>query len=401
MASIRELGEVFWSFAAVPCLLAEPASKEDRIMPLEFGLDFFPDMRPHEKSPQQYFDEALHIAEACDSLGSSRVKIVEHYFHSYGGCSPNPCVYLAAAAMRTTHQRVMTGAVLPAFNHPLKLAGELGMLDCLSHGRLDAGIARAFLPHEFEAFGVPMAESRSRFEEGIDALRALWTQDDVTFHGEFHQFEHVTSLPRPVQKPHPPIWIAAVATPASYQWAGEQAYYLMVVPYLANHQELAENIKVYRDAYRQSGAPGEPRVMMVQHCVLDHDRRRAHNLAWMGMEHYLGVFRDIAAQWAGRSEAQYAAYSELPHLLAAMTRERIERERRALVGDPAEVLESTLYLLETFGEVELSFNVHFGGIGVAEAIKSIALFAQDVNPFVKAPFPQNEDTDLMWLAPTY
>src|SRR5688572_25286647 len=101
-------------------------------MPLQFGLDFFPEMRPHEKSAQQYFDETLEIVQACDGLGSTRVKIVEHYFHPYGGCSPNPCVYLSAAAMRTTRQRVMTGAVLPVFNHPLKLAGELAMLDCLS-----------------------------------------------------------------------------------------------------------------------------------------------------------------------------------------------------------------------------------------------------------------------------
>jgi alkanesulfonate monooxygenase SsuD/methylene tetrahydromethanopterin reductase-like flavin-dependent oxidoreductase (luciferase family) len=370
-------------------------------MPLQFGLDFFPALRPREKSPQAYFDETLQIAEACDELGSSRVKIVEHYFHTYGGSSPNPCVYLAAAAMRTTRQRVMTGAVLPVFNHPLKLAGELAMLDCLSHGRLDAGIARAFLPHEFEAFGISMAESRGRFEEGIAALKMLWTQDDVTFQGEFHQFENVTSLPRPVQQPHPPIWIAAVATAASYQWAGAQGYYLMVVPYLADFGELAAHIQEYRDAYRRSGAPGEPRVMMVLHCVLDRDRRRAHNLAWAGMEHYLAVFRDIASRWAGRSEPQYAAYSELPRLLGAMNRERIERERRALIGDPAEALETTQYLVDTFGEVELSFNVHFGGIGPTQAINSVALFAEAVNPLVKVPAASSEDGDVLWLASTY
>src|SRR5581483_9354968 len=218
---------------------------------------------------------ALQIAEACEELGSSRVKIVEHYFHHYGGSSPNPCVYLAAAAMRTTRQRLMTGAVLPVFNHPLKLAGELAMLDCLSNGRLDAGIARAFLPHEFDAFGVSMSESRGRFEEGVAALKLLWSEEAPTFNGQFHRFENVLSLPRPVQQPHPPIWIAAVATAESFRWAGEQGYFLMVVPYLGDYEELSEHIRLYRDAYRRSGASGEPRVMMVLHCVIGADRRLA------------------------------------------------------------------------------------------------------------------------------
>ena len=78
-------------------------------MPVEFGLDFFPDMRPSEKSGQEYFAETLRIAQECEALGSSRIKIVEHYFHPYGGYSPNPVVYLSAAAAITKKQRLMTG----------------------------------------------------------------------------------------------------------------------------------------------------------------------------------------------------------------------------------------------------------------------------------------------------
>src|SRR6266480_2537562 len=108
---------------------------------MQFGVQFFPDVRPEEKSG-------------------------EHYFHHYGGYSPNPIVFLAAAAQRTRRARLVTGAVLPAFNHPLKLAGEIAMLDALSHGRLDVGFARAFLPHEFHRFGRSPDESVARFREG-------------------------------------------------------------------------------------------------------------------------------------------------------------------------------------------------------------------------------------------
>src|SRR4030081_2879671 len=119
---------------------------------MQFGVQFFPDVRPEEKSGETYFQEALDLAEEADRLGFRHIRIVEHYFHYYGGYSPNPIVFLAAAAQRT---RLVTGAVLPAFNHPLKLAGEIAMLDALSRGRLDVGFARAFLAHSIRPFGPP------------------------------------------------------------------------------------------------------------------------------------------------------------------------------------------------------------------------------------------------------
>lgn len=99
------------------------------------------------------------------------MRTVEHYFHPYGGYTPNPIVFLAAASQRTRRARLVTGAVLPAFNHPLKVAGEAGMLDAISGGRLDLGLARAFLPHEFARFGVSLDESRSRYQEGVEQIR--------------------------------------------------------------------------------------------------------------------------------------------------------------------------------------------------------------------------------------
>src|SRR5712675_2374491 len=129
---------------------------------MQFGVQFFPDVRPEEKSGETYFQEALDLAEEADRLGFGHVRIVEHYFHYYGGYSPNPVGFLAAAAQRTKTARLITGAVLPVFNHPLKLAGELAMLDALSNGRLEAGFARAFLPHEYARFGVDVNESRAR-----------------------------------------------------------------------------------------------------------------------------------------------------------------------------------------------------------------------------------------------
>jgi alkanesulfonate monooxygenase SsuD/methylene tetrahydromethanopterin reductase-like flavin-dependent oxidoreductase (luciferase family) len=206
------------------------------------GLNFFPSCHPEYKSGEVYFQEALDLCALADSLGYATVKIVEHYFRAYGGYSPSPLIFLAAAAQRTRHIRLVTGAVIPAFHHPLKLAAELAMVDCISGGRLEAGFARAFLPHEFEAFEVDMEESRPRFEEGIAIVKRLWTEERVTFEGHFHHFKDITLLPRPVQKPHPPILVAAISTPESFIWAGEQEYGLMFVPYLSDFSDMAEKI---------------------------------------------------------------------------------------------------------------------------------------------------------------
>src|SRR5665213_815223 len=168
---------------------------------MEFGMQFFPDVGPEQKPAAQYFDECLRLAELGDTYGWGHVRTVEHYFLPYGGYSPNPIIFLTAIAQRTKKMRLITGAILPIFNHPLKLAGEIGMLDAISDGRLDVGFARAFLPHEFRRFGISPNESSARYREGIEQIDLLLRTENVTHHGQFHRIESTTSLPRPTQLP--------------------------------------------------------------------------------------------------------------------------------------------------------------------------------------------------------
>ena len=102
---------------------------------MEFGVQFFPSGRPGNEPAEHYFDEALRVVELGERLGYTHARIVEHYFKPYGGYSPNPLLFLTAASQRTRTMRLISGAVLPAFNHPLKLAGEIGMLDAISARR--------------------------------------------------------------------------------------------------------------------------------------------------------------------------------------------------------------------------------------------------------------------------
>src|SRR6267143_4895545 len=164
---------------------------------MQFGVQFFPAINPAEKGASDYYAESLAIAEVAERLGFTHARTVEHYFTRYGGYSPNPIVFLSAVSQRTKRMRLVTGAVLPVFNHPFKLAGEIAMLDGISGGRLDVGFARAFLPHEFRRFGISPDESQARFREGLEQIELLLTQENVSHRGQFHAFENVTSLPRP------------------------------------------------------------------------------------------------------------------------------------------------------------------------------------------------------------
>jgi natural product biosynthesis luciferase-like monooxygenase protein len=350
---------------------------------MKFGIDYFPDASPERVSARQYFADVLDLAERADDLGYDSIKIVEHYFTSYGGYSPDPCVFLAACSQRARRLRMVTGAVLPAFNHPLKLAGQLAMLDAISGGRLDVGVARAFMPYEFDAFGIPMDESRARFEEGVAALRRLWTEEHVTFEGRFHRFANITSLPRPTQTPHPPLWVAAVVSPESFTWAGEQGHHMMVVPYLGEHHELAEKLARYRTAYRAHGheatrGPGE--AMMVLHLFVAPTRAQAREECRPYMEQYLRNFRKAARAWTGRQSTAYKPYSGLEQMLNDITYERVLDETRAIIGDPDDVARQLGYIRDTFGEVYPTFQINFGMMEKALAQRSIELFARHVMP---------------------
>src|ERR1700752_4984543 len=227
---------------------------------MEFGVQFFPAVGPEQKPADQYWREALHLTGLAEQLGFANVRTVEPYCLSYGGYSPDPLIFLSAAAALTHSIRLVTGAVLPVFNNPLKLAGQIGMVDAISKGRLEVGFARAFLPHEFGRFGISMDESRARFDEGLEQVRLLLTEEDVTFRGRFHSFANVTSQPRPTQTPRPPFWIAALSTKESFKNAGRLGHHLMGIP--IGGAQMAELIKAYREAWKAAGHPGRGRVML-------------------------------------------------------------------------------------------------------------------------------------------
>ena len=347
---------------------------------MEFGMQFFPDVGPREKSGAQYFAECLELVGLCDGLGYSHVRIVEHYFHRYGGYSPNPMLFLAAAAQRTRKARLVTGAVLPVFNNPLKLAGEIGMLDAISGGRLEVGFARAFLPHEFARFGVRLDESRARFDEGVEQVRLLLEQEEVACEGRFHSFPATTSLPRPTQTPRPPIWIAALGTPESFAAAGRAGHSIMAIP-LAGGQ-MAELIGLYREGWRSSGHPGRGRVMLAFHMFCHRDAAIAAAIARAPLNRYLKSLVEAASDWIeGTSSADYPGYDRIISGLRDETFDTQVEKGAAWVGSPDGIAEQIAEYDRKVGGFEIaSLQVNFNSLALEAARESVELFGREVIP---------------------
>ena len=347
---------------------------------MRFGIQFFPDVGPDEKSAESYWREALYLVSLCDELGFDNVRTVEHYFHPYGGYSPNPIVFLAAAAMRTAKARLITGAVLPVFNNPLKLAAEIGMLDAISGGRLDVGFARAFLPHEFAHFIVSLDESRARFVEGVEQVRLLLEYEFASHDGEFHSFENVTSLPRPSQQPRPPFWIAALATPQSFEGAGRAGHGIMAIPMAGGM--MAELIKIYRENWRAAGHSGNGQVMLAFHMLCHADGARAAQIAREPLNRYLKSLVDGASHWlSGSNSADYPGYDKIIARLDAESFETQVEKGAACVGEPAAIIDAIKRYDEMVGGFEIaSLQVNFNTVAVEDAETSMRLFSEKVIP---------------------
>src|SRR5579863_9249340 len=184
------------------------------------------------------YARALQRIEIMDSSGYDAVWLAEHHFSSFSVC---PSVHMMGmlAAARTTRLRIGTGVSLAPFYHPLRLAEEVALLDVLSGGRVNWGAGRGFERSEFAAFGIPGEESAPRFHETVEIVLKAWTNQRLSHHGDFFHYDGVEVLPKPIQTPHPPVWMAASSTPA-IDWAASQGHSILMDPHSSRAELLSK-----------------------------------------------------------------------------------------------------------------------------------------------------------------
>ena len=150
------------------------------------------------------------MIQLAEDLGFDGVWIAEHHFRTYGVC-PSIMPFAAFVAARTTKVKIGAAVVVLPFHNPLRAAEEAAEVDILSKGRLMYGFGRGYQAIEFNGFNVSLEEARARTDEAVEIMKLAWTQDDFSYDGRFTKVENLTIMPKPIQKPHPPLWTAAVS----------------------------------------------------------------------------------------------------------------------------------------------------------------------------------------------
>jgi alkanesulfonate monooxygenase SsuD/methylene tetrahydromethanopterin reductase-like flavin-dependent oxidoreductase (luciferase family) len=365
---------------------AAVALPTDRI---RHGISLLPDCRPARRPAARYYEDVLALARTADAGGLDYVKMTEHYLGDYGGYCPSPLTFLAAVAAQTRDIRLMTGCVLPAFHHPVQLAAHAAMVDVLSGGRLEVGFARAWLPYEFEAFGVPLDSSRARFEACIKAVIRLWTEEKVTEQTDFFAFKDATSLPAVAQRPHPPVWGAAIRSPESFVWLAQQGFGLLVSlsPLRGDLKWTRDLVRLYRDTFaiRHQGTGLRPRVAVSVPLYVAPGDAEAYDAAVPYVREYLDVSAEAAGAWTNVSSDNYRGYQNMRDVFATISDQALRHEGSAVIGAPESVVEQIRALQAELSPDVFLWNVDYGGQEDETMQRSLRLFLDEVLPHVREP----------------
>src|SRR5512145_2402616 len=174
---------------------------------MRFGLFFqVPDV-PGRSHAERY-TETFELIELAESLGFDVAWLAELHFGGAFSLMSNPLMAVPVIAQRTRRIRIGTAVTLLPLHQPLACAEQAATADILSGGRLEFGVGRGSIPTQFHGFRVPVSENRARFAECLDIIRLAWTRDRFSYAGTFYQVENLAVVPKPLQRPHPPIRVA-------------------------------------------------------------------------------------------------------------------------------------------------------------------------------------------------
>jgi alkanesulfonate monooxygenase SsuD/methylene tetrahydromethanopterin reductase-like flavin-dependent oxidoreductase (luciferase family) len=226
---------------------------------VEIGLFTEFEWRPGVDEAQP-FNDSLHQVTAAEDLGYDAVWLAELHFQKERSVLSSPVVG-ATIAGRTKRVKIGFAVQVLPLIHPLRLAEDVATLDQVSKGRLDFGVGRSGLPGHYTGFNIPYEESQKRFDETLEILLKAWTEERFTFEGMYFQFHDVCAVPKPYQKPHPPLRVAATSE-ESYAAVGRGLPIFLAVR-TSSISEFQRYVGAYHAAWREAGHPGRGEVAAI------------------------------------------------------------------------------------------------------------------------------------------
>lgn len=305
----------------------------------------------------QGYESFIEYVVEADRLGFAQLFMVEHHFTGQGQVSASMTV-LAYLAARTRKIRLGTAVVVLPWHNPVLIAEQVATLDLLTGGRVDFGVGKGYRKAEFDGFCIPVAEATERFDEAMEIIRKAWTAEGrFSHHGKRWHYENVLVEPEPLQRPHPPLWLAA-GSHDSIRRAARDGYNLLL-DQLAQVDQIVQRIAIFREECERIGRPYDPAMVATARPLqmIHHESERAQ--AYETRRRVLATIGDLARD-------------KLP--------DRIEDDTAPLLGTPEEVI-ARLKELEAGGATNILL------VDPNASVANLRAFAREVMPAFRSTRP--------------
>ena len=342
---------------------------------MKFSLFAHMERIDSQQNQAQLYEEFIELCLLADQSGFSKIWTGEHHGMNFT-IAPNPFINLVDLARRTKNVRLGTGTIVAPFWHPIKLAGEAAMTDIITNGRLDIGIARGAYSFEYERVGegVDAWGAGQKLREIIPAIKGLW-KGDYEHTGEHWSFPKTTSSPKPVQDPHPPIWVAA-RDPSSHEYAIQNGCNVQVAPLWLGDEEVESLMEKFNAACAANSQIQRPKIMLLNHTyvaesedelvqgALDISRFYCYFGAWFKNERPItqGLIKPLTDEEMAKIEMYSPA----------------NMRKNNVVGTPEQVIERLKHF-ERLGYDEYSFWID-SSMSYDKKRRSLELFINEIMP---------------------
>jgi alkanesulfonate monooxygenase SsuD/methylene tetrahydromethanopterin reductase-like flavin-dependent oxidoreductase (luciferase family) len=318
------------------------------------------------------YQDMLDCLPRAEELGFESMFMATHHVKTDGLC-PGPLIACAGAAAVTKSMRIGTAVLLVPMYAPLKLAEDIAVLDNLSQGRFVFGVAPGYVAEEFAAHGIPRAERVGRFEESLDLMVTAWTEDEFEFKGKYFQVPPTVMTPKPMQKPHPPIWYGVSATQSLRRAAKRHAVQIMSPRHGVG--ELKEHYAPY-EAMAAELNWSIPERPIIRQVFVAKTQAEAEAIAAPAVNH---LYRELY----GKASAAGDRVLRADDGSVITDHDQVDFEGfkdRYIIGDPDFAIESIKRYETEVDPSEMVCWMHMPGIRGADVMGSVELFAKEVMP---------------------
>jgi len=352
---------------------------------MHWGLFYLPSSLPDTPAQgAERFRSVVEQVRYAEEMGFEAVWLAEHHFQAFGGVFASTPVIGAAIAQNTRSIRIGPAVVLLPYHNPIRIAEDYATLDLLSNGRLEFGVGHGFVKWEALNFGIALDELRERFRENLEVVLKVWTQPSFSHKGRFFECSNLSVWPRPLQQPHPPVWMAATTTVESFEYSGQQGHHLMLIPYRHDVEDMRLKVEAYLAARQAAGHdPSTARILSAYHIYVGEDAAEARSSGLTGIMEYIRAAASAHALTPNIGEPEsFRSHQAQRDEMRKLGFNDLVARNRVVVGSAAEVREQLRYLCDRLYLTDVAGLFALGGLTDVQVRSSMRRFVEEVAPHV-------------------